>query len=193
MIIELNIPTLFITNWRTRGRRPKGIENRRAKRKSKPIIPDYEGYGITSDVAHPYLSEELTARQVVDGVRYGIELYKNSAQVSEIRHPFRSGWRSVSVGYSQGGGTSMAVHRFIEQNGLVDELKFTGSVCGDGPYNPVATFMEYINQAENDEVIWAFRSRPAIDVEDDRHGGFHRPAQSHQTVSQGTDTTKMGV
>ena len=43
-------------------------------------------------MAHPYLSEELTARQVVDGVRYGIELYKNSAQVSEIRHPFRSGW-----------------------------------------------------------------------------------------------------
>ena len=56
----------------------------------------------------------------------------------------------------------MAVHRFIEQNGLVDELKFTGSVCGDGPYNPVATFMEYINQAENDEVMTMIIVMPLI-------------------------------
>ena len=32
-----NVKVLFITSLRTRGRRPKGIENRRAKRKSKPI------------------------------------------------------------------------------------------------------------------------------------------------------------
>ena len=30
--------SFIITNLRTRGRRPKGIENRRAKRKSKPIL-----------------------------------------------------------------------------------------------------------------------------------------------------------
>lgn len=35
------------------------------------ILPDYEGYGVSKNRAHPYLYQELTARQVVDAVRYG--------------------------------------------------------------------------------------------------------------------------
>lgn len=114
------------------------------------IMPDYEGYGITRSHAHPYLYQELTARQVVDGVRYGIALYKNSPTVSSIRHSFRSDWRSICVGYSQGGSVAMATQRFIEQNGLSDELHLAGSVCGDGPYDPIATLMYYVKQY-NDE------------------------------------------
>jgi len=115
------------------------------------IIPDYEGYGVTKDRAHPYLSSELTARQVVDATRYGLELYKTASEIDAVRHPFREGWRTISVGYSQGGATSMAVHRFIEQNQLTDELQFSGSVCGDGPYNPVTTLMYYTQQALNEK------------------------------------------
>ena len=113
------------------------------------IMPDYEGYGITRDHAHPYLYQELTARQVVDGVRYGIALYNSSSTVSDIRHPFRNGWRSICVGYSQGGSVAMATQRFIEQNGLTDELRLAGSVCGDGPYDPIATLMYYVKQYNN--------------------------------------------
>jgi len=115
------------------------------------IIPDYEGYGITKERAHPYLSSELTARQVVDAARYGLELYRNASEIDAVRHPFRDGWRTFSVGYSQGGATSMAVHRFIEQNHLTDELQFSGSVCGDGPYNPMTTLMYYTHQALNEK------------------------------------------
>ena len=68
-------------------------------------------------------------------------------------YPFRKGWRSFSVGYSQGGGTSMAVHRFIEQNNLVDELNFSGSICGAGPYNPMSTIMFYMDRARRNETI----------------------------------------
>ncbi len=110
------------------------------------ILPDYEGYGLTRSHAHPYLYQELTARQVVDATRYGIALYKNSPSISSIRHNFRNGWRSISVGYSQGGSVALATHRFIEQNGLTDELQFAGSVCGDGPYDPIATLMYYVKQ-----------------------------------------------
>lgn len=117
------------------------------------IIPDYEGYGVTKDVPHPYLSEEITARQVVDGVRYGIELYKTSDKVKKVRHKFRDGWRSFCIGYSQGGGTAMAVHRFIEQNHLVDELNFSGSLCGAGPYNPMSTIMFYMDRARKNETM----------------------------------------
>lgn len=117
------------------------------------IMPDYEGYGVTRSHAHPYLYQELTARQVVDGVRYGISLYNSDASVSEIRHPFRDGWRSITVGYSQGGSVALATQRFIEQNGLTDELQLAGSVCGDGPYDLMSTLMYYVGQYKNNESL----------------------------------------
>lgn len=110
------------------------------------ILPDYEGYGLTKDLPHPYLYQELTARQVVDATRYGIALYQNSSVIAEYRNPFRPGWKTASVGYSQGGSVAMATHRFIEQNGLDDELHFAGSVCGDGPYDPIAHVRYYIRE-----------------------------------------------
>ena len=39
---------------------------------------------------------------------------------------------------------SLATHKFIELNGLVDELHFAGSVCGDGPYDPVTHLRYYM-------------------------------------------------
>lgn len=113
------------------------------------ILPDYEGYGITRNNPHPYIYQELTARQVVDAVRYGIALYNTDSQVNSIRHPFRSNWRSVCVGYSQGGGVALATQRFIEQNGLTDELHLAGSVCGDGPYDLISTLMYYTARDNN--------------------------------------------
>jgi hypothetical protein len=48
------------------------------------------------------------------------------------------------MGYSQGGSVSLATHRFIEENGLSSELNFAGSVCGDGPYDPVEHMLYYM-------------------------------------------------
>ena len=109
------------------------------------ILPDYEGYGVTKNDAHPYLYQELTARQVVDAVRYGKALYETSSEVSSIRHPFRNGWRTITLGYSQGGSVALATQRFIEQNGLTDELHLAGSICGDGPYDLMSTLMYYVD------------------------------------------------
>ena len=39
---------------------------------------------------------------------------------------------------------ALAVHKFIEENGLADQLHYAGSVCGDGPYDPVAHLRYYI-------------------------------------------------
>ena len=41
----------------------------------------------------------------------------------------------------------MATHRFIEENGLASELHFAGSVCGDGPYDPIEHFRYYMQDA----------------------------------------------
>lgn len=110
------------------------------------IMPDYEGYGETVGRAHPYLYQELTARQCVDATLYGIELYKNDAGLKDIRHNLRSDYRTLSCGYSQGGSVALAVHRFIEQNNLADRLHFVGSICGDGPYDPMSTLMYYMER-----------------------------------------------
>lgn len=102
------------------------------------IIPDYQGFGATHGEVHPYLSQDLTARQVLDGVRAGIAYYQKT-------HKLEKDWRGVSTGYSQGGSVAMAVHRYIEKNDLVSEFRFAGSVCGSGPYDPVATLDTYIS------------------------------------------------
>ena len=42
------------------------------------IAPDYEGYGASKDVPHPYLSEQVTAMQVADAVRYASRSFMNA-------------------------------------------------------------------------------------------------------------------
>ena len=107
------------------------------------ILADYEGYGCSADRPHPYLYQELTARQVVDAVRYGLALYNKHVGNREFA-PLEDDWKSVCIGYSQGGSVSLATHKFIETNGLSDELHFAGSVCGDGPYDPIAHLRYYM-------------------------------------------------
>ena len=119
------------------------------------IMPDYEGYGVSKDRPHPYLYQELTARQVIDGVRYGLALFKQgrftgksesvSPQWAQSSDAFRYG-KFFSIGVSQGGSVAMAVQRFIEQNNLTEEFPFKGSICADGPYDPVATLKYYMKE-----------------------------------------------
>ena len=110
------------------------------------VMADYEGYGLTKGRAHPYLYQELTARQCVDATRYARYLYEHDSNLDWLRLPLRKKFRTFSCGYSQGGSVAMAVHRFVEQNNLTDELHFVGSICGDGPYDPISTLMFYMRQ-----------------------------------------------
>ena len=48
------------------------------------IAPDYEGYGVTKECTHPYLAQAVTARQVFDGVKYGLQLYKKAADAQTV-------------------------------------------------------------------------------------------------------------
>ena len=108
------------------------------------IAPDYEGYGVTKDTPHPYLFQRATAQQMVDAVKYGLELYKKEAEKRDALLPLKSDWRSFCMGFSQGGAVSLATQRHIEEQGLADELHFQGSICGDGPYDLTETLRYYI-------------------------------------------------
>lgn len=110
------------------------------------IAPDYEGYGITKDLPHPYLSQRLTAQQVLDAVNYGLDLYRKQAaekSADDPLLPIKSDWRMFGLGYSQGGAVTLAFQRLIEEKGLADDLHFYGSICGDGPYDLIETMRYY--------------------------------------------------
>lgn len=99
---------------------------------------DYIGYGSTKDQMHPYLCARQNALNALDLASVAWEIIRNRG--IELEHE-----SMINVGYSQGGGVAMAVHRELENNPeLARELHFAGSWCGDGPYDVKATIEEYL-------------------------------------------------
>lgn len=87
---------------------------------------------------------------MTDAVTYGLELYrKEAAETGSKVLPLSDDWKTFAFGYSQGGSTTLAVHRYIEQQGQDKDLHFTGSICGDGPYDLVATLRYYFDDNGN--------------------------------------------
>lgn len=109
-------------------------------RRSIVIMPDYQGYGVSRDRIHPYLSQELTARQVTDAVKYGLQLYEDL----DNGQPFADDWKSICIGYSQGGAVALGTQKYIERHEMDDDLHFAGSFCAAGPYDLFSTLRYYI-------------------------------------------------
>lgn len=108
------------------------------------VFPDYEGYGNTLNRAHPYLYQEATARQVIDGIVAARKQF-----LEQRGGTLKDDYKTIVVGYSQGGSVAMATHKYLEQGidgkaPLADDLHLAGSICGDGPYDPVATLKHYV-------------------------------------------------
>lgn len=106
------------------------------------IIPDYLGYGVTSDQIHPYLVMDLTARNVFDmylAVREWLKAANLEPEEEEI----------CLMGYSQGGATTMAVQYLIENEFCFPEhpeyTKIHRVFAGGGPYDVKATYERFVN------------------------------------------------
>ena len=104
------------------------------------IVPDYEGYGSTKDRVHPYLSREVQAKQCVDAVCWGQAWFNTNTG-----HHLKDTWSVVSVGYSQGGAVSAASYRYWLDHPEIHWVvpRWSGAICGDGPYDPYATLKRY--------------------------------------------------
>ena len=106
------------------------------------IIPDYLGYGVTSDQVHPYLVMDLTARNVVDmylAVRPWLKAVGYEPLYNDI----------YLMGYSQGGATTMAVEYLIENEYSweddPDKIDIHRVFAGGGPYDVQATYERFVN------------------------------------------------
>lgn len=105
------------------------------------ISSDYLGYGITGDKIHPYLAEEAAGHWQLDLAKAGMQYMKdNHISIS-------SNVKTYSVGFSQGGAVAVATQRAFEQDSeACKKFNFRGTYCGDGPYDPWATFEYYMDR-----------------------------------------------
>lgn len=119
---EINMLALFANAW---------------SQNALVVVPDYEGYGSTASIPHPYCNRELTAEQVVTGAKAGLSYYENNVTKMDPN------WTGVAIGYSQGGAVAAGVLRYCQEHNETS-LRLKGAVCGDGPYDPLATLKRYI-------------------------------------------------
>ena len=103
------------------------------------VIPDYEGYGSTHGSTHPYIDREILAHQVVEGTKAAIAWYQKNSKKG-----LADNWKSVALGYSQGGNVAAGVLRYCQEHNETS-LRMAGAVCGGGCYDPESTIKQYIN------------------------------------------------
>jgi pimeloyl-ACP methyl ester carboxylesterase len=104
-------------------------------------IPDYLGFGSSSNMFHPYLHKESTVASVLDMQRATKELVKNHLEANMNDDLY-------IAGYSQGGWATMQVQKEIEEN-YSAEFDLKASACGAGPYN-----LNYINDYIVDQTTY---------------------------------------
>ncbi len=100
---------------------------------------DYIGYGSTSDMFHPYEHAESAAIVSFDMLVAAKELAK-FLEVKMTNDLFL-------LGYSQGGNSTMALHKYIEEN-HASEFTITRSAMGAGAYHKSAVGDYIFNSQE---------------------------------------------
>lgn len=98
------------------------------------VMADYLGYG-DSQLVHPYLHVRTEASASADMLRAARQL------APKLGVTFSS--KLFLAGYSQGGGATMALHKYLQEN-LSSEFKVTASTPMAGPYDLENTFLTVV-------------------------------------------------
>lgn len=103
-------------------------------------IPDYIGFGTSSDIFHPYMHRESTGRSLVD-MLYALR---------EFEEDVATGTRFLNeyylMGYSQGGWASLVLLDALE-NGYQQDFNVAACAGGGGPYS-LLDFNHYVLELE---------------------------------------------
>lgn len=102
------------------------------------IMPDYVGYGISSEQTHPYLHWRNAAQTAIDLL--------NCMPALLDYYGYTYPLDVVVTGYSQGGAVALGVTRIIEET---DSLWMIRKLyAGAGPYDPAGTYLYSIERNE---------------------------------------------
>lgn len=104
-------------------------------------IPDFIGFGRSSNVPHPYYDRDLTASAVIDLLKAAKEL------AVEKKIDFNG--KLFLAGYSQGGHATMATHRALEKE-PIEGFDLIASFPAAGGYD-VKNMQEYFFSLETYE------------------------------------------
>ena len=102
------------------------------------VIPDYPGFGASSQIPHPYLITEPTVTSIIDMLFAVKELGDSDIPGISLKNQY------YLIGYSQGGWATMALHKTLETE-YPNDFNLQGSVCGAGPYDIKYLFQTMIN------------------------------------------------
>ncbi|HYG01101.1 MAG TPA: lipase family protein [Chryseosolibacter sp.] len=151
------------------------------------VIPDYIGFGTSSDIFHPYFVEDATATAVIDNILAAREL----AETNRVNFD----GKLFLAGYSQGGYATLAAQKYIEQNGL-DGFNLIATFPGAGGYD-VKSMQEYLfSQDQYDNpfyIAYVARSYEShYDWENGLSDFFQEPfAANIPTLFNGTNSTTV--
>jgi dienelactone hydrolase len=108
------------------------------------IIPDYIGFGSSSDKFHPYMIKQYTVNAILDFIRA-------SKEFIATEKPCKINSKLFLSGYSQGGSATLAALSAIENISANSDLKVTASACGAGIYD-LNTFRNWmVSQVKYDQ------------------------------------------
>ncbi len=92
------------------------------------VLPDYLGFGTSTEVFHPYLQKEPTVSSILDLFR-AVKEMGNKAELN-----LRLSSDLYIMGYSQGGLSTLQLQKAIETS-YSAEFNLKAAGCGAGPYN----------------------------------------------------------
>lgn len=90
------------------------------------FMPDYIGYGRTEKEEHPYVYYPELFKSCIDGMK-ACKSYFNNQHLQYDNRLFLTGW-------SQGGGASLASHKYLQEN-YTGEFQVVASSSLAGPYD----------------------------------------------------------
>lgn len=113
------------------------------------IAPDYIGYGTSVAKEHPYMMADLCARTILDAVLSAI---KNASSFGFSLNP---GYQTILCGYSQGGQTSLATLRAIQDkipSELASLINVKKCYSGAGPHDLEATMNIFLEDWKDEAI-----------------------------------------
>ena len=100
------------------------------------VMPDYYGFGVSSDRPQAYLDAETTGRGDIDAYLAAVQLLTDKG----VKIPSKS----ISVGYSQGGFNAMANLKYVSGHPELG-ITFTTVICGGSPFDVGLTWEAYLS------------------------------------------------
>jgi len=90
------------------------------------ILPDYIGYGVSNDKAHPFMLKKASSRASVDMIKASMKYLEDAGVLIN--------YQLYISGYSQGGYNAMALAQSVE-DGAINNVNLEGVAPMAGPHD----------------------------------------------------------